>query len=315
MKNTESFHMKPTRDLIKRVDVDKDANYLMECLNNIMHPGFVEDVKFILSYFPRCGYLNRRHIRKQNPNATCVLTRAEWEMSYDRHVRKGEEPLEIFRVDENEEVIIKPIYVYDVSQTEGEELPYYDYFDLMFRKDVPQYENLVEALIQSCPAPISFEDLSKTTYGGYYSPRENRIVIRKNMSQAFTINSIIHEMAHQRLHKSVPVNNGQRRKHEVQAESVAYIVCQNYGINTSSLSFDYIARYSSSEHLTEFKSSFGLIKETAFSMIQEIDEKFLEKEQAVELKLDSKTDTMENKTISQSKQSTKRRRGEHEQSR
>ena len=97
------------------------------------------------------------------------------------------------------------------------------------------------------------------------------------MSQIQTIKTAIHEMAHQRLHAIDPLEekseivNQTRSSKEVEAESVAYTVCQHYGIDTSDYSFAYVAGWSHGKETPELKASLNTIRKTANEMITEID--------------------------------------------
>ena len=146
----------------------------------------------------------------------------------------------------------KPVTVFDVSQTEGKPLPH---LAMPLTGDVAHYEAFVEALRRSSPVPIEFENMAVTT-DGYFSADKQRIAIRPGMSQVQTVAAIVHEIGHSKLHDydrlqaearadgdKEPVKKD-RRTEEVEAESVAYAVCQYYGIETSENSFGYIAAWS-----------------------------------------------------------------------
>lgn len=67
-----------------------------------------------------------------------------------------------------------------------------------------------------------------------------------------------------------------RRTREVQAESIAYAVCQHYGLDTSDYSFSYVAQWSSGRELAELKASLETIRSTASELIKDIDKNFAE---------------------------------------
>ncbi len=148
-----------------------------------------------------------------------------------------------------------------------------------------------DALRQESPVPISFEDIPGGAKG-FFSPVESRIAIQEGMSEIQTVKTAIHEIAHAKLHavkpdeKTSPEDKKDRHTKEVEAESVAYTVCQRYGIETSDYSFGYIAGWSSGKETKELKSSLDTIRKTAAEMIEGIDAKLkvllAEKAQSVE---------------------------------
>ena len=98
------------------------------------------------------------------------------------------------------------------------------------------------------------------------------------MSQVQTIKTLLHEVSHAKLH-ALPVENGvitelpekNRRTREVEAESVAYVVCQHFGIDTSDYSFGYVAGWSRGRELEELRTSLECIRATAAELIDGIE--------------------------------------------
>ena len=170
----------------------------------------------------------------------------------------------------------KVVSVFDVSQTDGKELP--DIIVDELKGTVENYEAFFDALKQESPVPISFEDIPGGAKG-FFSPVESRIAIQEGMSEIQTVKTAIHEIAHAKLHafkpdeKAAPEDKKDRHTKEVEAESVAYTVCQRYGIETSDYSFGYIAGWSSGKETKELKSSLDTIRKTAAEMIEGIDAK------------------------------------------
>ena len=191
----------------------------------------------------------------------------------------------------------KVVSVFDVSQTDGKELP--DIVVDELTGSVENYAAFFEALTQISPVPIAFEDISGGAKG-YYHLEDRRIAIQKGMSEIQTIKTAIHEIAHAKLHainpdeKAAPEDRKDRHTKEVEAESVAYTVCQRYGIETSDYSFGYIAGWSSDKETKELKGSLETIRSTAAEMIESIDGKLkvllAEKaqEQTVEVEVEAK---------------------------
>ena len=232
----------------------------------------------------------------------------QWEHEFDRHVKPGEKAIKIIApapytikkevdkidprtqqpvigkdgkpVKEMQEVTIpafKAVSVFDISQTEGKEFPEIS-VDLV--GDVEQYKDFFAALEKASPVPVAFEQMEGSTHG-YYHLEDKRIAIREGMSEIQTLKTTIHEIAHAKLHaidKDMPIekqeNRPDGRTREVQAESIAYTVCQHYGLDTSDYSFGYIAGWSSGRDLSELKASLEVIRSTASELITEIDEHF-----------------------------------------
>ena len=229
----------------------------------------------------------------------------KWRDEFHRNVKKGEKGIKIFApapykvkkevpkldeqgqpvkdkdgntVTEQKEIQVpafKIVSVFDVSQTEGEPLPSLGVEELA--GDVERYQDFFKALEQTSPVPMAFEDIPGGSHG-YYHLTEKRIAIQENMSELQTLKTAIHEIAHAKLHAIDPEapaaeqqNRPDSRTREVQAESVAYTVCQHYGLDTSDYSFGYVAGWSSGKDLKELKASLETIRATAHEMITTID--------------------------------------------
>ena len=142
---------------------------------------------------------------------------------------------------------------------------------------VERYGEFFKALEQTSPVPIGFEDIPGG-FHGYYHLTEKRIAIQEGMSELQTLKTAIHEIAHSKLHAIDPeapaieqADRPDSRTREVQAESVAYAVCQHYGLDTSDYSFGYVAGWSSGKDLKELKASLETIRATAHELITTID--------------------------------------------
>ena len=260
-----------------------------------------------MSKFYNYSFNNTLLIAMQKPEATYVAGYASWQRNFDRQVMKGEKGIKILApapykaqvtrkkidpathapvigadgkvVTETVEVLrnaFKVVSVFDVSQTDGKALPNIIVNEL--KGTVENYESFFDALKQESPVPVSFEDIPGGAKG-FFSPVESRIAIQEGMSEIQTVKTAIHEIAHAKLHaakpdeKAAPEDKKDRHTKEVEAESVAYTVCQRYGIETSDYSFGYIAGWSSSKETKELKSSLETIRKTAAEMIEGIDAK------------------------------------------
>lgn len=271
-----------------------------------------------MSKFHNYSFNNTMLIAMQKPDATLVAGFKAWQKNFDRHVKKGEKGIRILApapykikeeqekldpvtgeimLDKNgmpvtEEVEIKiPAFrvvpVFDVLQTDGKELPDIGVNELS--GSVEDYEDFMQALTEVSPVPITYEDIDGDAKG-YFRTTDHRIAIQEGMSQSQTVKTAIHEVAHAKLHDRErnqdidAVLDKDRNTKEVEAESVAYTVCQHFGIDTSDYSFGYIAGWSSDRDMKELKSSLDTIRKTASELITGIEDRLaeLQKNRAVE---------------------------------
>ena len=257
-----------------------------------------------LSKFHSYSLNNTLLILSQKPEASLVAGYRAWQTNFNRHVNKGEKGLMILapvttkedrlmnKHDENGNVILdesgnpvqemrvvnlthfKTTTVFDISQTSGDPLP-------SLIHDLTGSSNEIKAMIQTiqsvCTIPIEFktetEDLSFMTGAkGYYSPRKDKIVINKDLEDLQTAKTLIHEYAHSILHKETDKNQSQR---EIEAESLAFVICDHFGIDTSEYSFGYIASYANKDY-SELKSILVNIQSKTHEMIELIEPVFKE---------------------------------------
>lgn len=227
----------------------------------------------VMSHFHRYSFSNSILIYRQMPTATLVAGYHTWMSEFDRHVRKGEKGIRIYapirkkRTDDDEETVtrFRPVSVFDVSQTEGRPLPTI-VTDTIYGT-VEDYDAFICALKEISPVPVTYQALYEGH--GYYSETDGRIVIARGMSQLQTVKTLIHEIAHARMH-SGNVSKDRRQK-EIEAESVAYTVCRHFGLNTSDYSFGYIAGWMQDISEKELCSFMNDICRTSDQMIQDID--------------------------------------------
>lgn len=257
-----------------------------------------------MSKFHNYSFNNTLLIAMQKPEATLVAGYKAWQKNFDRHVNKGEKAIRILapapykikeerdKLDpvtgellfdengmpqkENVEITIpafRPVSVFDVSQTDGKPIPEIETAELL--QTVEGYEDFVKALMEVAPVPIGFEDIPGESKG-YFHTEEKRIAVQENMSESQTLKTMVHEVAHSMLHNKelnkdmdTPVKD--RNTKEVEAESIAYTVCQHFGIDTSDYSFGYIAGWSSGKEMTELKASLDTIRRTASELITGIE--------------------------------------------
>ena len=272
----------------------------------------------VMSKFHNYSFNNTLLIAMQKPDASLVAGFSAWKNNFGRNVMKGQKGIKIIApspykvkqemkkidphtqqpiigkdgkpVTEEKEITIpayKVVSVFDVSQTEGKELPDIAVDELT--GDVERYRDFFAALEKTSPVPIGFEQIPGSSHG-YYHLEDKRIAIQEGMSELQTLKTAIHEIAHAKLHDidlNAPENEQQprvdRRTREVEAESVAYTVCQHYGLDTSDYSFGYVAGWSSGRELSELKNSLETIRSAAAEIINSIDETLAELSKAQDM--------------------------------
>ena len=272
----------------------------------------------VMSKFHNYSINNTLLIAMQKPDASLVAGFSAWKNNFGRNVMKGQKGIKIIApspykvkqemkkidphtqqpiigkdgkpVTEEKEITIpayKVVSVFDVSQTEGKELPDIAVDELT--GDVERYRDFFAALEKTSPVPIGFEQIPGSSHG-YYHLEDKRIAIQEGMSELQTLKTAIHEIAHAKLHDidlNAPENEQQprvdKRTREVEAESVAYTVCQHYGLDTSDYSFGYVAGWSSGRELSELKSSLETIRSAAAEIINSIDETLAELSKAQDM--------------------------------
>lgn len=260
-----------------------------------------------MSKFHQYSFNNILLIAMQYPGASRVAGFQSWKKDFGRTVKRGEKGIKIFapcpyktfveqeKYDPDtqrpildskgnpvrETVLVKRqsfkvVMVFDVSQTEGKELPRLGVEELS--GTVAQFQSLSNALEQLSPVPVRYEAPAFPNAKGSYSHLEQCVYVRPGMSQTQTLKTLIHEIAHAKLH-ALPVENGivtslpekDRHTREVEAESVAYVVCQHFGVDTSDYSFGYVAGWSRGREMEELKASLECIRTAAADLIDGIE--------------------------------------------
>ena len=289
-------------EMIKRIDEGVKAVFQSD--------KYKEYLKFA-SKFTDYSARNTLLINLQRPDATLVAAYGKWKQ-LGRQVERGQTGIEILApvayktnqvleterpaVDEfgnqlynpdgteKMETVEKPmtglafkkVYVFDVSQTIGKELPD-PVTELTGDIDSARKEAVFAALKKVTGIDIEFKDI-KGGAKGYYSATNNEIVIKSGMSDAQTLKTAFHEAAHNLLHdpaKDIVTNKSPRNEKEVQAESVAFMVAERFGIDTSEYSFPYIASWSDGKQLEQPKSALQEIQEAAKKISSEIESELL----------------------------------------
>src|SRR5699024_10504470 len=128
----------------------------------------------------------------------------------------------------------------------------------------------IEEIAKENNCSLIFDDIPGRAKG-FYSPIENKIVIKKDMPDLQTIKTAVHELAHSIMHQKIELVPGAKEKAEIQAESTAYVVLNKYGLDTSDYSFKYIATWSTGKTEKELEEILETIKDTSQEIIEKID--------------------------------------------
>lgn len=270
---------------------------LISSTTEIFSSGKYEEYIKTMAKFPQYSINNCILIASQCPTATLVCGYKKWQTEFNRTVNKNEHGIMILApikrkmkvkellFDENQHPILDergkqkteevmreyssfhPVYVFDYQQTSGDPLPS---LVSLLDQTVDGYDLLRKVLEEISPVPISFEKMDVSA-NGYYSPKEQRIVIKEGLSELQTVKTMIHEIAHATFGHGGKEDKWDKKTKEVQAESVAYWVTSMLGLDTSEYSFGYIAGWSSDKEVTELKENLEIIKSTADKLSDEIE--------------------------------------------
>lgn len=270
----------------KREQLQQLTEQLQRGVQEVFSSGKFADYLNTMSRFHTYSFRNTMAIYMQNPNATRVAGFNTWKR-LGRSVNKGEKGLQILaptpykrkieethdkygnmlpepKISEIEVISFKLSYVFDVSQTNSRELP-----EIAHRLtgEVGEYDILMNALREISPYPISFEPIERASANGYCDYTNERIVICEGLSQEQTVKTAIHEIAHGMMHTPQADETRDKRAQEIQAESVAYIVCQRLGVDSSEYSFGYVAGWAADKDLKALEGSLDAIRNGAKQII------------------------------------------------
>ena len=296
------------RDIFESGDMEKYRNYLRT-----------------MSRFHNYSLNNQALIHLQRPDATLVAGYNRWRDKFSRHVLRGEKGITIIAptpykkkieqekldpdtklpildadgkvMTEEKEIEIpmfRPVKVFDYAQTDGKPLPERVASPVAnLTGSVENYEAFMEALRRSSPVPVEVKPLS-ADMDGYFSPKSQSITLREGMSEVQTVSAAVHEIAHAKLHnyglqQAAERKAKSRNTEEVEAESVSFMVCAYFGIETGANSFGYVATWSKNAELPEFRASLDTISKTANGIITDVEKHFAEvcQERGIELPKDT----------------------------
>ena len=288
--------------------VQELTDKLEQGLQDLFNSDSYRNYLATMSKFHNYSFNNTMLIAMQKPDATLVAGFKAWQKNFDRHVKKGEKGIRIlapapYKIKEEREKIdpvtqellldkdgkpqkeeveitipaFRAVSVFDVAQTDGKPIPELAAKELL--SDVEGYQDMIRAVEAISPVPIELEEIAGDSKG-YYDREAKRIAVQENMSESQTLKTMIHEVAHSKLHSKEVEQDEQMRKDrntkEVEAESIAYTVCQHFGVDTSDYSFGYIAGWSSGRDTKELRASMDTIRRTASELITGIEEQLQE---------------------------------------
>ena len=290
--------MKPSDERIQEL-TDKLEKGIAQVFDSDQYALYLKT----MSKFHRYSFRNVMLIFYQCPEASRVAGFNAWKKDFGRTVKRGEHGIQILapvtyttleaqpvldpvtlkpllNSDGTVKTVVAPVkrqsfkvaHVFDISQTEGPELPSLGVDELT--GNVEGYNAIFNAICKISPVPVLFRDEAAQYSKGAFYHDDQTIRINPGMSEIQTVKTGIHELAHAKLHntegdEAIPEKD--RHTKEVEAESVAYVVCQHFGIDTSDYSFVYVAGWSKGREMDELKASLDTISNTAKEIIDGIE--------------------------------------------
>ncbi|MGT2906519.1 PBECR4 domain-containing protein [Streptococcus dentiloxodontae] len=307
---TDDAAAQTVSEMIANKDTQALSKHMKEGVRDFFQSDQYKTFLQTMAKFPKYSFNNVQLLMAQDKDVSLVTSFKKWKSDFDRSVIKGSKALRIWaptkvtRKDKNGDPILdkdgKPetytrfilVPVFDVSQTEGKDLP----------KMINELEGTMDnyaALYRSARdvslangVPISIDKTLDAN--GVYLPQENKIFLKPGMSQQQTLKTLFHEMAHSDLHNPevVAENITSYSTAELQAESVAYVVTNHYGFDTSEYSFGYLASWSQDKQgLKDLEDQLKIVQKEASSLIERIDTQ-LEKHLNQEVTQDKFTDKL-----------------------
>lgn len=262
-------------------------NKYMEELTELLQTGLEKyatsekyrDLLHVMSLFHNYSANNCLLIALQCPHASYVAGYTSWRNNFHRQVRKGEKAIRIIspvkykkknEEDEEEERIgFKSASVFDISSTY--QIPDMEPVTIGvedLQGHVENYKDFLHAFQSISPVPVDFR-LFDGDARGYYSDTEKIIVVQDGMTERQSVKTLIHEIAHAMLHTKEQLQECKkdRKQKELEAESVAYIVCEHYGFDSEDYSFPYIVGWVGTGFQDILKESMTVIQKTADQII------------------------------------------------
>lgn len=279
------------QEIIKKKDYKGLANHLELGIKDYLNSDIFKNYLDFISKFHKYSQKNARLILAQQPNAQYVAGFNTWK-KMDRNVIKGSKAIYVYApyfknkldkngqkiADENGEIVKERRYlltpVFDVSQTKGVEFPKQVYNLEEDMDDENKFVQTYKALVEVAQLPVSIKPISNRE-NGYYNTTDKEIVIREGLGEVMTLKVLVHELTHATLHTNSTASFGDDtyRKQEFEAESVAYIVSNHLGIDTSDYSFGYLSSWTEQGNkLEELTDSLEVITSHAKILIEQVDQ-------------------------------------------
>ena len=264
--------------------LDELTQKMLSGVQEVFQSGRIREYFKAMSKLHTYSYRNSILIFSACPNATHVAGYKTW-LSLNRHVKKDEKAIRIFapykttikgpesdqsdekvKEEQKEITIIKfrAVSVFDISQTEGDPLPQLAP-PLQGGKD--DFSNILKAAQAITNYSISFEDIPGPDTYGYCDYKSKKIVLRNGVSEAQSIKTLFHELAHSWLHNP----SMDKSQNEIEAEAVSFIVSEHFGLDTSSYSFDYLAAWSHGMEADKLCALLQGIQSCAKDMIERLE--------------------------------------------
>ena len=229
----------------------------------------------MMARFPSYSFNNQILIFLQAPDSTRILGFHGWK-KLGRTVKKGEKGIGIIaplvykkdnekqqdsETDEKTVRGFKVVHVFDVSQTEGDDLPEF----ARATGDPGENISAIEALIRNQGIQLDYEVIPSGADG---LSRPNQIVVRPDLEPATTLMVLIHEYAHSCLHQSKRRGATTKTIRETEAEAVAHVVGQALGLQSLEQSADYIQLYNGDAQV--LSGSIDYIQKTSAHILEGI---------------------------------------------
>lgn len=243
------------------------------------------DLLKTMSKFHNYSAQNCVLIASQNPEATFVAGFDSWKRNFNRYVKKDSKSIMIKSPckyivkneagEEEERLGFKASYVFDISSTApiSGTKPVQIGVDNL-QGSVQNYSDMILCLTSCADIPIEYSKI-KGKANGCYTENDGapKIIIDSSLSEIQTIKTLIHEIAHSRLHSSKHTGKSEKKKtrdqRELEAESVAFIVCSYFNLDTSDYSFPYILSWSAEKFREILKDSMSDIQKVSSYIIEE----------------------------------------------
>lgn len=310
-------------------ETEEIAKRLEEGVRDVFHSQKYMDYLKVMSQFHEYSLNNTLLIMMQRPSASIVAGYNAWKQM-GRQVNRGEKGIRILapspytlkveqtqknekgeiikdqkgnavkEIVEIKKIAFRPVSVFDVEQTAGKELPQ---LTSALIGTSEKYRQIFTAISKVSDIPIVTESITGSQIKGYCT--RDKIVLNESNSDLQNLKTLVHELAHHKLHFSPENELKSRQTKEVEAESIAYMVCQHFGIDTSEYSFGYIAGWSSGKDVKELKGSLEVIKGTASGMIKRIDESLAEVDKMIGLRKSCLSQLRKNQEIVKENNTTK----------